>query len=143
MQYHKSDHGFSFVEVIVAITIMAIGLLPIMWFLSRSNVGTSKTRDEIYAQHYADELFDHVIASGFAACVPTGDTGREVPSLTLGDETISIDERFRRRLFIEELASLHNSEWPLQYRSITVEVSWVTDQQPQNFRQTGIIYAPR
>ncbi len=139
----RKKPGFSFVEVIIAITIMAIGLIPIMWFFSRSNVGTIKTRDEIYAQQYAAELYDYVIASGFSACTPTGESGIEVPTITIEDETIAVEERFTRRLIVAELAPAHNSEWPLQYRTVAVEVSWTADQQVRNLRLTGIIHAPR
>lgn len=143
MRYSRRNRGFSFVEVVIAITIMAIGLIPIMWFFSRSNVGTIKTRDEIYAQQYAAELFDYVIASGFNAYPPTGDAGIDLPSITLEGETITVDERFTRRLFVADLAPAHNSEWPLQYRTIAVEVSWTADQQQRHLQLTGIMHATK
>ncbi|OGK07938.1 MAG: hypothetical protein A2W80_03275 [Candidatus Riflebacteria bacterium GWC2_50_8] len=136
-------HGFSFVELVVAITIMAIGIMPIMWFFSRSNMGTIKTRDEVYAQQYAAELYDFVIASGFNAYSPTGEAGVEVPALTLADETISIEERFSRRLIVEDLAPAHNPDWPLLYRTVVVEVNWIADQQQRSLKLTGIIHAPK
>ena len=135
--------GFSFVELVVAITIMAIGIVPIMWFFSRSNIGTIKTRDEIYAQHYAAELYDFVIAGGFNAHPPTGDTGIEFPSITIDGETLSIEERFSRRLIIENMPQSHNTEWPLLYRTVAVEVNWTADQQQRSLRLTGIFHAPK
>ncbi|PKL47758.1 MAG: hypothetical protein CVV42_12105 [Candidatus Riflebacteria bacterium HGW-Riflebacteria-2] len=143
MPYHASRRGFSFIELVVAITILAIGLLPIMWFFSRSNMGTIKTRDEIYAQQYAAELFDYVTAGGFAAHSPTGEAGIEVPSITIEDETTAIEERFSRRLFVADLSPSHNSEWPLLYRSVSVEVRWIADQQQRHLKLTGIMHAPR
>jgi prepilin-type N-terminal cleavage/methylation domain-containing protein len=143
MTDHRQTRGFSFIELIMAVIIMAIGLIPIMWFFSRSNVGTIKTRDEIYARQYACELFDYVVARGFDANFPTGDTGTEVPSITIEGETTEIEDRFSRRLFVADLAPSHNSEWPLQYRSIMVEVSWSADQQDRNLRLTGILHAPK
>ncbi len=143
MPYCRRTRGFSFVEVVIAITIMAIGILPIMWFFSRSNVGTIKTRDEIYAQQYAAELFDYVIASGFNSFPPTGDSGMEMPVITIEGETTTIEDRFRRRLIVADLAPTHNSEWPLQYRTIAVEISWTADQQPRILKLTGIMHAPR
>ena len=138
-----SQEGFSFVEVVVAITILTIGILPITWFFSRTNAGTIKTRDEIYAQQYAAELYDYVAAQGFAATLPTGDTGSEVPSITINEETISIEPRFNRRLTIADLAPAHNTEWPLVYRTVAIEISWVADQQQRSLKLTGIIHAPR
>jgi prepilin-type N-terminal cleavage/methylation domain-containing protein len=137
------NKGFSFVELIVAITIMAIGILPIMWFFSRSNLGTIKTRDEVYAQQYAAELYDYVIASGFNAYEPTGEEGIDVPSITVEGETIAIEERFQRKLIVENLAPAHSTVWPLSYRTVCVEVSWTADQQQRSLRLTGIIHAPK
>ena len=143
MQTTGKKRGFSFIELVVAITIMAIGLMPIMWFFSRSNVGTVKTRDEIVAQQYAAELYDFVIASGFAAFSPTGAAGIEMPAITVDGETLSIDERFNRRLIVEDLAPTHNTEWPLLYRTLAVEVSWLAEQQQRTVRLTGIMHAPK
>lgn len=139
----KSCQGFSFIELTVAITILVIGILPIMWFFSRSNLGTIKTRDEVYAQQYAAELYDYVIASGFNAYAPTGEEGINVPSITLEGETITIEERFQRKLIVENLAPSHSTVWPLSYRTVCVEVFWAADQQQRSLRLTGIIHAPK
>ncbi|MBU1105502.1 MAG: prepilin-type N-terminal cleavage/methylation domain-containing protein [Candidatus Riflebacteria bacterium] len=135
--------GFSFIELVTAITVLSIGLLPIMWFFSRSNAGTVKTRDEIVAQQYAAELYDFVIASGYDAFAPTDEAGIEIPSITIDGETLSIDDHFKRRLIIEDLAPTHNTEWPLLYRTLAVEVNWLAEQQQRTLRLTGIIYAPK
>jgi prepilin-type N-terminal cleavage/methylation domain-containing protein len=143
MRNCSQNRGFSFIELIIAIVIMAIGLIPLMWFFSRSNIGTIRTRDEIYAQQYAAELFDYVTATGFDAHSPTDEAGIEVPAITIESETTTVEPRFSRRLFIDDLAPAHNSEWPLQYRTVMVEVSWVADQQNRSLRLTGIMHAPR
>ena len=135
-------HGFSFAEVIVAIMILSIGLLPIFWFFSRTNMGTIKTRDEIMAWQYAAELIDYAKARGYAGNDLTDDQGVEIRTITVGDVVSEIEDRFSRRLIVKALSPDHNSEWPCLYRTLTAEISWMAETRLRSLRLTGLVYAP-
>lgn len=134
--------GFSFVELMVAILILAMGLLPIFWFFSRSNMGTIKTRDEILAQQYAAELIDYAKARGFAANEVTGEEGSEIREIEIAGQKTTVEERFVRRLYVKDLRPDHHSEWPCRYRTVTAEVIWQAETQQRSLCLTGLIYAP-
>ncbi len=137
------DHrGFSFVELMVAILILAMGLLPIFWFFSRSNMGTIKTRDEILAQQYAAELIDYARARGYAANEVTGEEGSEIREIEIAGQKTTVEERFVRRLYVKDLRPDHHSEWPCRYRTVTAEIRWQAETQQRSLRLTGLIYAP-
>lgn len=138
----RQNKGFSFTELVIAVLLLSIGLLPIFWFFSRTNVGTQKTRDEVLAWQYAAELIDYSIARGFAGNELTDTNGVEVREITVGSEKTSIENKFTRRLFVRPLAPEHNSAWPCRYHSITSEVSWMAESQQRNIKLTGLLYAP-
>lgn len=137
----QGHQGFSSVELMVAIMILAIGLLPIFWFFSRSNMGTIKTRDEILAQQYAAELIDYAMARGFAANAVTGDAGSEIKEIEITGEKTTVEDRFVRKLYVKDLRPDHHSEWPCRYRTLTAEISWQAETQQRSLRLTGLIYA--
>lgn len=138
----RQNSGFSFTELVIAVLLLSIGLLPIFWFFSRTNVGTQKTRDEVLAWQYAAELVDCSLARGFAGNDVTDPNGVEVKEITIGSEKTSVENKFTRRLFVRPLAPEHHSAWPCRYRTVTAEVSWVADTQPRNVKLTGLLYAP-
>ncbi|MFZ5949524.1 MAG: type IV pilus modification PilV family protein [Candidatus Rifleibacteriota bacterium] len=131
--------GFSFTEIMVAIFILMVGILPIFWFFSRSNVATMRSRDEIMAQHYAAELLDYQMAKGFGQVAETG--GQEVEEIEAGGHRIKIEDRFTRTLKVQQVTPEHNSEWPCTYKVISVEVSWMAETQQRSFKMAGMIYA--
>lgn len=137
----KTMAAFSLTEIMVAIFVMMVGILPIFWFFSRSNVGTMRSRDEIYAANLAAELLDLKMAAGFAGTEETD--GVEVGEIEIGGHRLEVDSRFRRVLTVRQVTPEHNSEWPCTYRVIGVEVSWMAETQPRNVKMTGIVYAGR
>ena len=139
----RSRRGFSFAEVMVAVLVLAVGLVPLFWFFSRTNVGTMKTRDEALAWHYAAELLDVTMAKGYDGIGETPEAGVEVPEIVIGEEKTSVESRFVRRLIVRPLRPDHNSEWPCLYRAVTAEVSWFVEKQPRSMRLTGVLHAPK
>lgn len=139
----RNRRGFSFAELMVAVLVLAIGLVPVFWFFSRTNVGTMKTRDEAMAWHYAAELIDVAMAKGYEGIEETGEDGVEVPEIVIGKAKTGVESRFVRRLIVRPLRPDHNSEWPCLYRTVTAEVSWVVEKQPRSMRLTGLLHAPK
>ncbi|MDD3148046.1 MAG: prepilin-type N-terminal cleavage/methylation domain-containing protein [Candidatus Riflebacteria bacterium] len=139
----SKTRGFSFAELVVAVLILGIGILPIFWFFSRTSIGTIKTRDEALAWQYAAELIDYSMARGYEATALTDDNGIEVREIIVGSDRTTIDDRFGRRLYVKALRPDHNSEWPCLYRTVTAEVTWTVDTQPRSLRLTGLLYAQK
>lgn len=137
------NQGFSFTELVVAIFVLAAGIMPVMWFFSRSNMGTIKTRDEIMAQQYAAELLDYAMARGYDDLEITPGEGSEISAIEIAGEKMSVDSRFTRRLLVKELRPDHNSEWPCAYKTVSAEVSWLIETRPRHLRLTGLLYAAR
>lgn len=135
--------GFSFTELMVAAFVLAVGLLPILWLFSRTNVGTMKTRDDAMAWQYASELVDYAMARGFEGLEETGDDGINYPSIDIGGVQTSIDStRFSRKLIVKPIET-GNSEWPCRYRSVTAVVTWTAETRPRSLKLTGLVYAPK
>lgn len=139
----SKTRGFSFAELVVAVLILGIGILPIFWFFSRTSIGTIKTRDEALAWQYAAELIDYSMARGYEATALTDENGIEVREIIVGSDRTTIDDRFGRRLYVKALRPDHNSEWPCLYRTVTAEVTWTVDTQPRSLRLTGLLYAQK
>lgn len=135
--------GFSFTELVVAVFVLSAGLLPILWFFSRTNVGTMKTRDDAMAWQYASELVDYAMARGYEGLEETGDDGKNYPSIDIGGAQTSIDSaRFTRKLIVKPVET-GNSEWPCRYRSVTAVVTWTAEALPRSLKLTGLVYAPK
>lgn len=139
----RRREGFSFTELMVAVFVLSAGLLPILWFFSRTNVGTMKTRDDALAWQYASELVDYATARGYEGVEETGDDGTPFPSIDIDGVQTSIDSvRFTRKLIVRPMET-GNSEWPCRYRSVTAVVTWMAETRPRSLKLTGLLYAPK
>jgi hypothetical protein len=62
----KKIRAFSFIEVMVTIVIITIGLLPVFRIFSTTTTGISSTIDEVLTMSYANELVDSIISKPYA-----------------------------------------------------------------------------
>ncbi|MBF0547972.1 MAG: prepilin-type N-terminal cleavage/methylation domain-containing protein [Candidatus Riflebacteria bacterium] len=53
-------HGFSFVELIMAMAIIAVTLGPMLWFINRSHLATRMSVNEVIATNAASELMEAI-----------------------------------------------------------------------------------
>ena len=70
----------------IAVFVLAIGIIPAFYVFSRGTAGTILTRDEILAHSYASELIDYAQALGFDKLDPDEFKPKEVPSIPGGAE---------------------------------------------------------
>ena len=76
----RSQRAFSFVEIMVAVVLIAIGLLPLFSLFVSTSSDVSNTIDEVLATTYANELIDSIIAHKFSE-IPSSVPYAEVPTL--------------------------------------------------------------
>jgi hypothetical protein len=132
--------GFSFTEIVVALFVMSVGILPLFWFFSRANAGTMSSRDKIQAQVYASELISFARAQGAAALDTTADEGIDFPEIVVGSEKTVIEEKFERRLIVKAISPAdHNPAWPVAYKLVTARVTWVADEIAHSFNQSLLL----
>nr|HPG57005.1 prepilin-type N-terminal cleavage/methylation domain-containing protein [Candidatus Wallbacteria bacterium] len=61
----KNYGAFSFVEIMVAVVLISIGLIPLFSLFVSTTSDVSNTIDEVLATTYANELIDSIIAHKF------------------------------------------------------------------------------
>ncbi len=133
--------GISLVEVLIALFVLVIGILPAFHVLSQGTMGTTMTRDEILAHAYATEAIDWGYAKGFDAMTAAAFTERDLPAV---DGGTPIDPRFRRVLtVVERTPDRGIADWPLEYRILQARVTWTTAGIDQVFVQTGLLFRGR
>lgn len=133
--------GLSYIEVIIAVFVLAVGLLPAFSVFSRGNQGTMMTRDEILAQTYCSELIDYAQALGFDDLSPEAFDHREMDTIPGGS---LIDGRFHRFLtVVDKVLAPGNADWPVGYRILQVEVTWTSSGVEQKFALTGLVFKGR
>jgi type II secretory pathway pseudopilin PulG len=134
--------GLGFTEILVTMVVVGVILVPILALFSQGSTGTIRTRDELTAHLYADEAIDFLRARGFAAAIPTGDDGIELPEIRVGDHGTRIDQRYTRTIRIAAVEPAdHHPHWPVAYRLITVEVSWESAGQRRAIALTSTLAA--
>lgn len=137
----KNRFGMSFVEVMIAVFVLAAGLLPAFYVFSKGNLGTMMTRDEILAQTYASELVDYGLALGYDRFPPEEFQHREMSEIPGG---APIEIRFHRFLtVVDRVLAPGNADWPLGYRILQVEVAWNSAGVEQKFALTGLLFGGR
>lgn len=58
--YHR--RGFSYIEVMIALTVLMLGLIPIFSIFTSTSKGTAATIEELTANNYANEIIDNLSA---------------------------------------------------------------------------------
>ena len=136
----KRALGVSFVEVVVAAFVLAMGIIPTFYVFSRGNAGTVLNREEITARQYAGELLDYLSTRDYDQVEPTSES---VPFAQIpGGEAIG--PRFRRSLTVKRLVPDRGiADWPVEYKIVTAEVEWESNAQPQVFVQTSLLFKGR
>jgi hypothetical protein len=136
----KRDAGFSFVELMIAVFVLAMGIIPAFFVFFRGNVGTVLNRDEITARQYAGEVLDYFRARDYDQVTVTTDR-IEFPLVPGG---AAIDGKFKRFLAVKRLVPNRGiADWPVEYKIVTVEVEWSADSVPQVFVQTNLLFKGR
>ena len=58
--------GFTYIEVMIALVVLALGLIPVYSIFSGTSKGTAATIEELTATNYANEIIDNLAAYKFA-----------------------------------------------------------------------------
>ncbi|HOT74924.1 MAG TPA: hypothetical protein PK467_04000 [Candidatus Wallbacteria bacterium] len=58
----KFNIGFSFIEVMIAVIVLALGLIPVFSLFTSTSRGASSTIEELGATNYANEIIDNLSA---------------------------------------------------------------------------------
>jgi hypothetical protein len=140
-QIRRTTAGLSFAEVMVAVLILGVGLLPALWVFSRSNAGTMMTRDEIIAHSYASSLIDYSHAVGFADLPATPPEGSLLTAISLGSRELAVDTRFECRLTVTPVVPEEpDAVWPLAYKTVTADIRWKTGEVAQSHVLTTQVF---
>ncbi|HOD40332.1 MAG TPA: prepilin-type N-terminal cleavage/methylation domain-containing protein [Candidatus Wallbacteria bacterium] len=107
----KNYGAFSFVEIMVAVVLISIGLIPLFSLFVSTTSDVSNTIDEVLATTYANELIDSIIAHKFVD-IPSSVAYSEVQTLAgspFFDKIIAnltpCSSEFRRYVEISETAT--------------------------------------
>ena len=133
--------GLSLVEVMIALFVLAVGILPIFYVFSQGNLGAMMTRDEIMAHSYAAEIIDFGHAVGFDGMTHAEYPDKEVKSIPGGAE---VDSRFRRYLNVVERSPEQGlTDWPIEYRILQARVTWNSSGIEKSFALTSLLFRGR
>lgn len=132
----KRKAGLTFIEIMIAVCVLAIGIIPAFHVFFRGNAGTIMMRDEILANTYAAELIDSLHARGFDAVGV--EQHKEVPTLS---ESLPIESRFHRYLtVIHKVPSGGCADWPITYKIIQVDINWEASGRQHSFVLTSLLF---
>jgi hypothetical protein len=133
--------GVTFLEVMVVVLILGIGLIPVLQVFSRGNRGTMMTRDEILAHTFAGELIDYAHALGYENLPETTPEGQLVAAITINDRTLAMDPRFKRVLTVRRNAPTEtDADWPYAYKTVKAEILWESGSVRQSFVLTSLVF---
>lgn len=134
MMIGRTSAAFTFAEVMIAVLVVTIGILPIFIVFTKGSEGTTMTRDEIVAHLLACELIDLGTAKSYDG-LQIGDHSSE----SLGGS--NADSKFQRNLKVDEIIPSGGwRNWPLSYKVLTARVQWESSGVPRTFVLTSLIY---
>lgn len=136
--------AFSLTEVLIAVVIIACGIVPIFFVFSRGNAGTVQTKDEILAQNYALDLLAYAQALKFDnAFLSQGRHPAKSVSLTPSNipaVSLKMEDGFDRNLEVVDWQPDASMEWGYQYKVLTSEVTWTSKGVSRKIQMPSIIY---
>ena len=134
--------GLSYLEVVVALFVLMMALIPVFQVFTQGTAGTMLTRDELMAQQYAGEMMAWAHARGFDGLAI--EDWREPKEVRAIEESAPIDARFQRWFSVRLKQPLGGlSDWPMEYKITHVEIRWESSGKPQSLVQTGLLFRGR
>ncbi|MBF0545870.1 MAG: hypothetical protein HQM08_15610 [Candidatus Riflebacteria bacterium] len=135
--------ALSFVEIMIAVLLLGLMIVPISNFFNRGTTGTIQTRDEVLAYHYADELLAWLQSKNYDDLELAPATSKSVPTITLTSGGLSIQDsietdRFTRSVTIKEITI--GSNWPYIYKVLGVEVAWKSGNVARKIHMSSMVY---
>lgn len=136
------SHGLSFVEIVVALFVLVVALVPVFRVFSQGTMGTMMTHDEVLAHQYAGEMLAWAQARGFDGL--DVDEFRHPKVMPEVEGSSPIDSRFRRTFSVllkQPVGGL--SDWPMEYKILKTEIHWESSGVDQAFVLTGLVFKGR
>ncbi|NLI76461.1 MAG: hypothetical protein GX442_08470 [Candidatus Riflebacteria bacterium] len=129
--------GLSFAEIMVAIVLLALVLVPVFTLFNRGAEGTRQTWDEAVAHGLATGLLQE--AKGWPFADPRLAAGsQDMPvSRTVYDPSAQ-DPRFRRTLTVSDFPA--TAGVPYAYKVLVVEVAWSTYGIERRIHLSGLLF---
>ncbi|MEW6709508.1 MAG: hypothetical protein AB1403_06750 [Candidatus Riflebacteria bacterium] len=135
-------HGrlaFSFVEIMFAVILLGILLVPIYSLFSQGSHGAIQSRNEILAQQHASNLlaFLHLFPYDHEFLTPVFKREFGRLDLVLESEALNLEPEplFKRFLTIKEISP---TNWSRKYKIITINLEWSEGQKKQELKLCGI-----
>ncbi|MBI3040002.1 type II secretion system protein [bacterium] len=121
--------GFTISEVIIAILIVGVAIVPIFLIFSRGTSGTLQTKDEILAWNLAEELIDFALIQNYdnpflkPTTAPSLVASHQMVLNTSRDSvTLSGDPKFERFFNVRE--TIIPAGWTKKYKLLMAEIRW-------------------
>ena len=110
MNRHARTHGFTLIEVLVALTILSISLVVLLHIFSDSLHRSRESQTEMAADALAQSLL--------------ADAGKGIP-LSIGDTNGRAPDGFSWRLHVEPYGSDDDQKsWPMGALTVSASVGW-------------------
>lgn len=140
----KLKRAFSLSEVMIAVVVIAVGIIPVFFLFSRGNAGTVQTKDEILAYQFASELLAYAQTKTYDD--PLLAVGRKkqgdisLTPLNGAPLVLNMDTDFDRYLSVVEIKPDVSLDWPFAYKVLTSEVSWKSGGVSRKIQLSVMIY---
>ena len=121
----KSRHGFTFIEVLIAAAILAVGLLALVSVFPVGYVDVTVSGGQSKATAYAQQMLEQLKNQPFNPGTPAFN-GNDVPVLSPGPPLV-LDNAYARTWWIQEVVLVPPTVAPNRLARITVTVTWGGD----------------
>lgn len=130
-------------EVLMAVIVLGLAMIPLFTVFSKGSAGTVQTRDEVTGTGYVTELLacaqslsydDPFLAPKIRqAC-------QALPLPAVGGETLNkaIDSKFNRFFTVTEIAG--GADVPYSYKVLVAEVNWKSSGISRSLQMSGMVY---
>ncbi|MBF0408583.1 MAG: hypothetical protein HQM10_14635 [Candidatus Riflebacteria bacterium] len=141
----RSKSALSFVEIMTAVLVLGMVIVPLSQLFNRGATGTVQTRDEVLAYHYAEELLSWLQSKKYSdpdiAVTSAPKPFSEIIINTSGStsEKNSIDtSKFTRTVIIREISP--SPSWPYTYKILNVQISWKSGKVDRKIDMASLVY---
>jgi hypothetical protein len=128
-----SGGGFSFVEVLIAVLVLGVILIPLFRMFSQGASGTVQNREEVLARSMAESIVNKLKSLDFKdSLIQTGPITD--PSWIVGSE-VQGAELMKRFIFRMEVSDpIKIPDLPFGFKTVILQVTWTSEGIPNTLK---------